>query len=223
MPGFLKRDVIMFLLHDSCKAFDFILHKHGIMPHLRLHMVFFFPPPTKKNKTKNFLADLLLKYFRVQRCRTGLVPPLGTLFHSVMTCAQLLGPPHNHRWFPPRLLFIIKQAAAPILTGWSMTLPQRLLTYCIVRYTLITEAPHWSVGPPLTYIFPPTVQPYTAVTEVSRPLWDFSLSVRIMSHQTSQHRNCAFWWVNNAALIPALLLLPCIMFPFKVRIYLGQN
>lgn len=33
-----------------------------------------------------------------------------------------------------------KQATAPILTGWSMTFPQRLLTYSIVSYTLITEA-----------------------------------------------------------------------------------
>lgn len=117
------------------------------------HGVFLFSPPHHEKKKKNS-ADLLLKYFRAQRWRTGLVPPLGTLFHSVMTCAQLLGPPHNHGWFPPRLLFIIKQAAAPILTGWSMTLPQRLLTYCIVRYTLITEAPHWSVAPPPHIHFP---------------------------------------------------------------------
>lgn len=147
MPGFLKRDVIMFSLYDSCKAFNFIYTNMASCHTCACTWCFSFLPPHKK-KTKNISADLLLKSFRAQRCRTGLVPPLGTLFHSVMTCAQLLGPPHNHEWFPPRLLFIIKQAAAPILTGWSMTLPQRPLTYCIVRYTLITEAPHWSVAPP---------------------------------------------------------------------------
>lgn len=112
---------------------------------------YFFP-------TKNISADFPLKYFRTLRRSAGLVPPLGTLFHSVMTCAQLLGPLHNLKWFPTRLLFIIKQAATPILTGWSMTLPQRLLTYYIVRYTLITEAPRWSVAPPPhIHCFPPTI------------------------------------------------------------------
>lgn len=166
---------------------------HGVF----LFFFFFFSPH------KNISADLLLKYFGARRGRTGLVPPLGTLFHSVMTCAQLLGPPHNQEWFPPRLLFIIKQATAPVLTGWSMTLPQRLLTYCIVRYTLKTEAPRWSAAPPrVTYIFRPTV--YNLYwgnwgESFFFFLWDFSLSVRIMPHQTSQHRNCTFWWVNNAA------------------------
>ena len=47
--------------------------------------------------------------FQNVSCRTGLVLPLGVLFHSVMTSAQLLGPPHELKCFPALLCLIINK------------------------------------------------------------------------------------------------------------------
>lgn len=71
-------------------------------------------------------------------CRTRWLPPLGVVFHSEMTCAQLLRSRHNLTHFSACLCLMKSKLQHQYL--WSKIVPQRPIMQHIVNHILITEA-----------------------------------------------------------------------------------